>query len=595
MCACVYLYIFFFPRSKDDIEKMDGSYTPPLDNRSYTPPLPALQVDSSVNITTDAAYSPSIDLKSTISSEESDVTQTSVASSTDVKTKADTEIYEPSYTPPLQILSSDYSKERDEDKPYDPEQDILNIESETKGSKSSPKGNSDNTSSENLEKHKKLLDALTRQVEETDRQVNALKQLISQPDDSDAEFHSPSTQPLDINCVTASGMSSFLDLPENLQDILNNVREKSLDKEKIINEKRDVDMRINTLFRKPICSSDDKFNSTYQAVSNSDTICKTLERCSSREATPPPDDNEDEINTVVRPSDPRIKLRTSFQEAFSSEEPANISLSNMSATELVERAEKQLAEIQATESAQNTHSISSSHENITSNSNKLSSNNWNQFKEPPPPGIELADLTAQENTFSSKNVSPASLLENLPSSYTPPLIPDTPQMSSHFPPPSLPSTFPPHLPPGFSIQTPPPNIKNFPPPNVISTSFPPPPLPIVTKASDVNPVSETWPSWNVPPQQSKDTAWQSRVPPWDENWKHASETSVDCSEGSSHYYPPGSHEFQNEQYYRNESATEGRWNRPAARFGRSNWHKRPPRGSRWRGRRPFLFNKSQRN
>lgn len=554
-------------RSKEDVDRLDGSYTPPLETRSYTPPLPAV-TDKSAIISPDIVYSPSFDLKDT---EEPDITQNSVALPEDVKNNTDSEIYEPSYTPPLAIFPANSPKERDDDKPYDPEQDVLMIETNENNPKSSPK-----ESIEQLEKHKKILDDLTRQVEETDRQVNALKQLISDPEDSVTKYQSPSAQTLDINSVATTGMSSFLDIPENLQDILNVVREKSLDKDSLHSGKGDVDMRINSLFS--------KFGkSGVQSLKESDKAINTLEKSSSQGATPPLEESGENSPALVRPSDPRIKIRTSFQEpSFSSEEPASVSLSNMSVTELVERAEKELAEMEAVEKAQNnTEKDSLMQEKMSSSIDKLSSS-WNQYKEPPPPGIEPTELPAQESTFLSKTISSTPTSDNsLPSSYSLSIIQGTQQLGSHFPPPLPPSSFPPPLPPGFSIQTPPPNLKNFPPPNIISTSFPPPPLPIVTKASDLNTSTETWPSWNIPPQQSKDSNWQY------ENWKPTQE--VDCAESSSHYYPPSNQD----QFYRGESSSEGRWNRPQ-RF-RSNWNKRPARGGRWRGRRSFGFNKNQRN
>ncbi|KFM70455.1 Death-inducer obliterator 1, partial [Stegodyphus mimosarum] len=593
--------------SEGDQKVVDGSYTPPLETRSYTPPLPA-SVDNEGDIVCDSFYSPTADLNIIVSNKESDLTRSASSGTRKLKRKSENP-YEPSYIPPVKKLpDAEISpSDKDDDKPYDPEQEVLNITSGRQEHKLSPSENSEKF--DNLEKHKKILDALTRQVEETDRQVNVLKQLISLPDSTDVDEDSPSGQTLDISSVAGTGMSSFLDLPENLQDILNVVRLKSYDKDCVPFENRDIDMRVGHLFQKNSNSVPEKEAHhpmlKVSNVNNCDKSADTGEKCSSQGATPPPDEDDD--YSVMRPSDPRIKLRTSFQDSsFPNDEPVNVSLSSMSVSELVEKAQKQLAEMEAVEHVQATKQITSDCPNDSASKNpddKLPSANWSKFKEPPPPGIELAEMRPQDNLYSTKTVPSLVPNNSVTSSYESTLlVHETQRVAPEFPPPPISSFPPPHLPPRFPVQTPPPNLKSFPPPNVVSTAFPPPPLtinPLPPKGADNNTGDKPWPPWQISGQQSDKNDWNSRVPNWEGSWENQQgRHNVDYSDSNSQYYQPErSGNYQKEQFYKNDFSSDNQWER-SQRFDRGRWFRHPVRGRRWenqRQRRAFSYGRQHRN
>ncbi|XP_035215232.1 death-inducer obliterator 1-like, partial [Stegodyphus dumicola] len=106
--------------SEGDQKVVDGSYTPPLETRSYTPPLP-VSVDNEGDIVCDSFYSPTADLKIIVSNKESDLTRSASSSTRKLKRKSETP-YEPSYIPPVKKLPEvEISpSDKDDDKPYDP-------------------------------------------------------------------------------------------------------------------------------------------------------------------------------------------------------------------------------------------------------------------------------------------------------------------------------------------------------------------------------------------------------------------------------------------------------------------------------------------
>ncbi|CAL1288413.1 unnamed protein product [Larinioides sclopetarius] len=562
------------PSSKAEVEIIDDSYTPPHEPRSYTPPLPTLST-----------------LEEPKEQEEKSVVSPNSVEKEDLNT----------YKSPLRVsdlsmeksktLSSDKASisdappfEKDDDKPYDPEQDILNIPSETpkaqKGDFSLADGKERSTV--NLEQQKKILDALSRQVEETE---NALKQLISQPED-DAIVQSPNAPSLDINSVAETGMSSFLDLPENLQEILNAVRLKTYDK-----EIGDVDMRIKTLFGKHFNEQKNVTQNSeiLRGSNNSSKAQETLEEVySPQAATPPLNDEDMDRSTISCPSDPRIKLRTSFQDvSFISKDTfsSSTSLNNMSVPDVTTKPQNQLP----VETEIPTSKLKSTN-SATMPPNILLAG-WNSGKEPPPPGIEPTESPSQEGL--SIQASPHT---SVPQVY-PATVQDTSQhVNSAFYPQSF-SSFQPGLPLGFSVHTPPPNIKHFPPPPIISTSFPPPPpLPIHVvspQATDNNLVKDQWPALQPPGNQTEGSEWHAGS----SHWKEAADHQGNQGEGDSRYYSSDrSNDYGNDNFYKRDSSNR-HWDRPR-RFAHGHWVKNPSRGrytNQRRGKRGPSFRRNLRN
>ncbi|GFT01820.1 PHD finger protein 3 [Nephila pilipes] len=575
------------PQSKIETENVDDSYTPPHEPRSYTPPLP----------TSSVLDQPNDHNKITDGKKVSKLFNT--FSTKNVESK---KTYTESFSD-KELNYAKFSGEKEDDKPYDPEQDINNMPSGPKKEKNTVSSSNDGKESPvpatvSLEKHKKILDALTRQVEETDRQVNALKQLISQPEDDNSD--SPNTQSLDISSVTETGMSSFLDLPENLQDILNAVRLKTHDREreKGIHEKGDVDMRIRTLFGKHF--SEQKIdqvqhNSEMSGSSiNSPEMGIDVEDIHSTEAaTPPPNDEDMDDSSVGCLSDPRIKLRTNFQEisVMSNENPpANVSLSNMSASELIAHAQKQFTGETGTIVP-----LSNQKPNNSTEPPKMLLTGWSPGKEPPPPGIEPSESFSHENV--PMNISHTSV----PSVYaTTTVVHDSSQhVNSTFLPQSF-ASFQPRLPLGFSVHTPPPNIKHFPPPPIVPTPFPPPPPPplpmhvVPTNGSENNLVKEQWSGVQLSSHHSEGTEWHAGTSHWDETSDHQG-NSVEID--SRYFSNNRSDDYSGDNFYKKDTS-DRHWAK-SQNFAGGTWVKHPSRrvgfGNRRRGKRGSSFRKNMRN
>ncbi|KAG8193339.1 hypothetical protein JTE90_022969 [Oedothorax gibbosus] len=385
---------------KVKLAKSNSSSFPP---RSYTPPLPTSQSSKDPSKEdSDVIFIPNVDFKnitkldSTESDKEKkkkilfDSIMAGVFNSSQVNEVSDSN----------EVLSM-----KDEDKPYDPEQDILSLTANSKEIEIVYDSNETHLKeSENLEQHKKILDALTRKVEETNLEVNALQQSIEVPE-NEAVVQSPNASLIDINSVTQTGMSSFLDLPENLQKLLNTVRSKSSVKIKKTHEKGDVDMRIKDLFGKQL-------NFQINEVSDSSKASKTgLSHSYSFQAEPPPPVEKSDKPVVSDSPDLGIKLKTALpQEA-----------------------------------------------KLFSNVNNELSLCWRSEDEPPPPGVDVKEISAPplppcvSNTLGQNSQQINVLNESAVPIPTP-------------------------LPLGFSKHTPPPSIQPFstlmaPPP------FPPPPPP----------------------------------------------------------------------------------------------------------------------
>ncbi|GFR17190.1 PHD finger protein 3 [Trichonephila clavata] len=560
------------PQSLTESEYSDSSYTPPDEPRSYTPPLPTAPTDDHGTTADDKKSSNASANKPPYDKLKSKKTFTDIA----IGKKSSFSDKELSY--------AKFSEEKDDDKPYDPEQEINTMPSGPKNEKNSICCLQDGKESSvpataSLENHKKILDALTRQVEETDRQVNALKQLISQPED-DMALDSPNAQSLDISSVTETGMSSFLDLPENLQAILNAVRLKSNDKEKIIHEKGDVDMRIRTLFGKHF--SERKIDKIQPATGvDSEEIRFT------QASTPPHDEDMDESSDGCL-SDPRIKLKTNFHEtsAMSKEvPPANASLIDVSASELIAHAQKQF-----TGETGSAVPLSNQKPNSAIEPPKMLLTSWNPGEEPPPPGIEPSEQFSEENV--PVNVSHTA---TPPVYTTTALVHDSSQhINSTFLPQSF-ASFQPRLPLGFSVHTPPPNIKHFPPPPIIPSPFPPPPPPplpmhiVPTNGSENNLIKEQWSGVQLPSHHSEGTDWPTGT-------SHCYETSEhqgNPMEGDSQYRPE---DYNSDNFYKKDTS-DRHWAKPQNFVG-GTWVKHPSRRDRFehhrRGKRGSSFRRNMR-
>ncbi|GFW64256.1 death-inducer obliterator 1 [Trichonephila clavipes] len=556
------------PESLTESEYSDSSYTPPDEPRSYTPPLPTAPTDDKKSSNASANKPPCDKLKSK-------------------KTFSDIAIGKKSLFSDKELNYAIFSEEKDDDKPYDPEQEINTMLSHPKNEKNSiclqdgKEGLVPGTAS--LEKHKKILDALTRQVEETDRQVNALEQLISQPED-DMVLDSPK--------FTETGMSSFLDLPESLRDILNAVRLKSNDREKIVHEKGDVDMRIRTLFGKHFneCKIDkiQHPNSEMSGLINPPESGVDSKKIQFTQVSTPQHEEAMDESSNGGLSDPRIKLKTNFHEtsAMSKEVPsANASLSDVSASELLAHAQKQFTGETGTVVPLSNQKPSSAIE-----PSKMLLTSWNPGEEPPPPGIEPSEQFSEEN--SSVNVSHTT---TPPVCTTTALVHDSSEhINSTFLPQSF-ASFQPRLPLGFSVHTPPPNIKHFPPPPIIASPFPPPPPPplpmhiVPTNGSENNLIKEQWSGVQLPSHHSDGTEWPTGT-------SHCYETSEhqgNPMEGDSQYRPE---DYNSDHFYKKD--TSDRHGAKPQNFVSGTWVKHPSRRDRFenhrRGRRGSSFRRNMR-
>ncbi|GBL85930.1 PHD finger protein 3 [Araneus ventricosus] len=565
------------PSSKPEVEIADDSYTPPHEPRSYTPPLPTLStLDEPKEQEDKSVVSPD-------SAEKEDIkAYGSALRDPDLSMEKSTTLSSDKAS-----ISDALSVEKDDDKPYDPEQDILNIPSETPKAQNTvfSVDDSKEKSTVNLEQQKKILDALSRQVEETE---NALKQLISQPED-DIVVQSPNAPCLDINSVAETGMSSFLDLPENLQEILNAVRLKTYDK-----EIGDVDMRIKTLFGKHFNEKKNdgtQHSEILRGSNNSSKALKSLEEeYSPQAATPPPIDEDMDRSTISCPSDPRIKLRTSFQDiSFVSKDTfsSNVSLNNMSVPDVSTNPQKQLPVETETEVPS---SKQKSKNSATMPPNILLAG-WNSGKEPPPPGIEPAESPSQESLSIQTNPH-----TSVPQVYAATVQDTSQHVNSAFYTQSF-SSFQPRLPLGFSVHTPPPNIKHFPPPPIVATSFPPPPpMPmhvVPPQATDNNLVKDQWPALQPPGHQTEGNEWHAGS----SHWKEAADHQGNQGEGDTRYYSSDrSNDYGNDNFYKRD-ASNRHWDKPR-RFGHGHWVKNPSRGrytNQRRGKRGPSFRRNLRN
>ncbi|XP_055929009.1 uncharacterized protein LOC129960026 [Argiope bruennichi] len=563
------------PSVKARVGKAGDSFTPPQEPRSYTPPLPtSSSLDEAKEQENKSVVSPDSANKDNFFPYDSTLKN------------ADFTVDKP--TTPLDKASiSDASPfEKDDDKPYDPEQDIVNITSEPPKSQNAhfSLDVKKERSTVNLEQQKKLLDALSRQVEETE---NALKQLISHPRDDTVE-KSPNAPCLDINSVAETGMSSFLDLPENLQELFNSARFKTSNK-----EKGDVDMRIKTLFGKHFDEHKNDGSRPPEILRSSNNSSKTLnnlEVYNLQAPTSPANDENMDKSTIASLPDPRIKIRTSSEDmSFISKDtfPSNVSLNIMSVPDVTDNPEKQLpVEMPKTElplSEQKIKSIATMPPNVL-----LSG--WNSGKEPPPPGIEPTETPSQESL--SIQSSPHT---SVPQIYVSTVQDTSQHVNSAFHPQAF-SSFQPRLPLGFSIHTPPPIIKHFPPPPIVSTSFPlPPPLTmhvVPSQVTDSNLVKDQWPALQPPSHQTEGSEWDVGS----SHWKVTSDHHGNQCEGDSRYYSSDrSNDYGNEDFYKRDVSAR-LWNRPQ-KFTYQRWGKKPSKGftNQRRGKRGSSFKRNIRN
>ncbi|XP_067118170.1 PHD finger protein 3 isoform X2 [Centruroides vittatus] len=297
--------------------------------------------------------------------------------------------YEPSYTPPLEKLPKfecDDStsqnktwKDEDADKPYDPEDDDNFV---TSISAAKPKESS-STSNESLALQTRLLIELTKKVEQqkqeiqkslkmTNKTLMGTSQVLAKDEssipskkcklDSDSEradssmeiesepvFQIPGlgddwqlpvdTNTYDTNNATSSENSSNLDLPQKLHDILCRVKENM--------QKSSETSFLNSINNRP--------ENDYLKVKP-----LTNEPSSSFSKIIQPDANkvspQEMLNT--KQEDPRLKTKSSDTSSPSTKSSGRGSLSRMSASELLEKAQKQLEEM---EKAQNMPSVQSSY------------------------------------------------------------------------------------------------------------------------------------------------------------------------------------------------------------------------------------------
>lgn len=557
------------PGPKVEVIKTSSTITPPPEHRSYTPPMPTSQSpDEFYKPDSEVPYSPVDEIKS--------ITKENKSQSLDLNSVSHNIITDCSSSPPESMDSNLYSLVEDEDKPYDPEQDILSLIPEKKIIKTMHTcKETDLKGSDHLEKHKKILDALTRQVEETDRQVNALKQLIAVPE-NEVDTQSPNTSSIDINSVAESGMSSFLDLPDNLQEILNTVRLKSGDKVSKSHEKIDVDMRIKDLFGKQLnLDTDDGVPLHKVSKCAESNMTLSSNAYSSQTSTPLPIEGKGK-STTSGPSDPRIKQKTSFQAQSST--PNDIpkaSLSNMSASDLILHAQKQFKNEEDKDSIpplpQETKKFIG---------NKLSSN-WSSDKEPPPPGVEVKELSVPGDKVNSlQTIADISVPSPHMSNFL--VQNSSQQVTSTFPQP--PNLFLAHLPHGFSVHTPPPNIQHFP-PLTAPPSFPPPKLQLLPPKENESP----WLMQQHPTFESEVYKHKSNLSQWDESQGPATQRMNPLHHSSE------ISEYHNEQFY-NEGFSNRPWESQLG-YTRGHWNPKYPRGNSFESRRGYRnpFKRNQRN
>ncbi|XP_054709341.1 uncharacterized protein LOC129219046 [Uloborus diversus] len=575
--------------SKSDYRKQVDCYTPPPVNRSYTPPLPS---SNEVYTKKDSpAYGNVSSSHVTVEDEcpfDSQMSSSNISAST----------CEPSYTPPLKQF---VSKLLDDEKPYDPGQDILNLVPEKREADTNLDSlvNSDN--SEDLEK----INSLKRDCIEIIENIKSYQKLASHK--SDTEGLSPSAETLDISSVTQSEMTSFLNMSADFPELISDALKPSNAETKEIKD----DLQINDLFSGRLnnvldtsseSSSKQTPDKTHQEKSDFE------EKCNSQGATPPADD--DEVAAIDKSSDPRIKLRTYFDDGSFSSESNNVSLSHMSASDLLECAQKQLSETNDSTLIFSQKEVSSQDlEDVNSffSEDDYFANTWNN-QEPPPPGLETKSSSLNDNAYmedftqtqisnnsvqSNYNMLDLTLETELKKFPLSPMLPEVP--------PPLPSSYQTYIPQGFNVQTPPPNFKNFPPPICTSFPRPPPPPPPLIPPMLVSPlpeqsqshfIEESWSSWQVSGPLNQDVNWHDQV---NYDWEHRFESGYSNTSLQS-CNSERSEQHADEHSYNAQTFSDNNWNMQPPRMNRGNWQKYPSRGNRWesqkQGRHAFPYHKN---
>lgn len=255
------------------------------------------------------------------------------------KTVTGNELYEPSYTPPLVDEDATYcptdvsTLHSEGDKPYDPEESEKDLQKLTELQSKLQQPKADGKSSSELNQQRLLLIELTKRVEEQrislEKQMTGTNPAAVQPKSPESAAGKPNLLPK---------ITDNIKLPANLAEILRNVKEKS--KEVLAkNEASMVDQtdREQTVSSCAHYSPDDDYNGAISPVAS-----RTPPHANDGASKPPT--KKVKSNTPTKPVDPRLASK-SDNKISRKDLRQKSSLKNMTESELVERARKQLEEM----------------------------------------------------------------------------------------------------------------------------------------------------------------------------------------------------------------------------------------------------------